>query len=416
MNVQALNTLVVAKPTRFLAAIAALMLSACGGGGGGAAAPEPTVTAMNINPVGGSLQSLMVTITGSNLTQGLSVTSPQCTTLTRSATAPNASDASTAYYQCATTAAAPSVVQVNAARSSDSGLLGSASFAVGAATTVNTALAGEGAGPPDANGRGAVSGVGMYGQPLTVTITGTNVNQGLNVSSPVCTGMTLSTSPPLISSAATAYYRCRVAALGLNQLSVANSSDPANDLVTPRFTVPVPQVTLSMKRAAEPPELLGTVVMNLTPYETPLTVNNFLNYVNSGFYNGTIFDLIAKNPTPTLIVGGSYTPTSGSPPPTPKAANPAIPLELVPGQSNVQWAVAMDHPSSGPNTATSGFYINLVDNLHLDADFAVFGSIAAGPSIDVLNLMATLGCAAVTGFSVCLPGPNIIIESAVQTR
>ena len=401
MNAQALNTLAVGKPTRLVTAIAALLLSACGGGGGGGvAAPEPTVTAININPVGGSLQSLIVTITGSNLTQGLSVTSPQCTTLTRSTLVP-ASDASTGYYLCATTAVPASSVQVAAVRSSDGASLGTASFTIGAAPTVTQALAGD----------------AKYSQLMRVTITGSNVNQGLAVSSVSCSGMMLSTSPPFVSTASTAYYQCRVSsANGPAQVIVSPAGDLTTVLANAQFTVAAPQVTLTMKRAVEPPVLLGTVVMTLDPNKTPLTVDNFLSYVNSGFYNGTIFDFIAKNPTPTLIAGGSYTPTSGSPPPTPKAANAEIPLELVPGQSNVQWAVAMNHPSSGPNTATSGFFINLVDNLHLDPDFAVFGSIAAGPSIDVLNLMATSSCAAVTGFSVCLPGPNIIIESAVQTR
>lgn len=425
MNPQAFNSFVSRKPMRTaaaLAALTALTLSACGGGGGGGGGgPEPTVSAMNINPVQLNLQSLMVTIEGTNLAQGLTVASPQCTSLTRSTAAPNASDATTAYYQCATTAASSTAVTVTATRSSDGGALKSATFTVGAAPTVVEALAGTGGLPASATDTGT-AGTAKYGQMMTIEVRGTNVNQGLAVSSSSCGSTTLSNTPPNVSTASTAYYRCRAnAASALTQAVITPLADPTAILLSPLFTIPVPQVTLSIKRGAGSSSVvLGNVVMTLAANEAPITVNNFLDYVNTGFYNGTIFDLIVKTPTPTLLAGGTYGPTSGTPKPTTKAANAPIPLEVGQGLSNVQWSVGMDRLPSGVDTATTGFYINMVDNLQLNpvagvGGFAVFGAIDAG-SIAVLNLMAISTCDAVTGFSDCLPGPNLIIDAAVQTR
>jgi cyclophilin family peptidyl-prolyl cis-trans isomerase len=422
MKINVLNISGPRPGSRHFALLASLAVAACGGGGGGGGptAPEPTVTSMNVNPVGNNPQALMVTLTGTNLTTtGLSVSSPQCTSLTRSSAAVTASDASTAYYQCATTAAASSTVTVTAARSSDNVSLGTASFTIGAPTTVNEALAGDNALPDRGPGLPAVAGTAKYSQTLTVTVKGSNVNQGLDVSSSSCSGMALSVSPPFISTASTAYYRCKAnSANGRAQVSVALLSDLANPLFSPQFIVDTPQVTLTVKSGTgTAAKVLGDVVMTLTPNERPVTVDNFLNYVNSGFYNGTIFDLISKTPTPTLMVGGTYVPTSGSPFPILKAANAPIALEAGQGLSNVQWTVAMVHPAVGPDSATSGFYFNLVDNLHLDSDFAVFGTVATGASRDVLNLMAAAACVATPQIaSDCLPSPNLIIDSAVQSR
>lgn len=405
-----------------LAITAGALLTACGGGGGGGApGTEPSVTTMAINPQSADLRNLVVTITGTNLGAGLNVTSAQCTTLTRSTTAPLVSDASTAYYLCATTTAAPGSVAVTAARASDSVSLGSATFAVGAPTTLATAVAGEGALPDRGPGLPAVAGVAKYSQLLTVTLTGTNVNQGLEVSSSSCSGMTLSVSPPLVSSASTAYYQCKAdSANGLAQVVIAPPADPTNPIATPQFIVDWPQVTLKMKLDVLP---LGDVVITMNPNLTPITVDNFLAYVNAGFYNNTIFhDNVPDTPAPGrfIIQGGGYAPTSGLPRPTPKPTNAPIALEAV--RSNVQWSVAMAREAANPDTATSQFFINLVDNSsRLDAvpgtpntGYAVFGDVSAG--VSVVDAMAAAACDSTKPDFVCLPIPNVIIESAVQTR
>ena len=412
---------------RLIALLAAATLAACGGGGGGGGGggPQPTVTSVNVNPLGGNLQSLMVTVVGTNLDAGLTISSAQCTPA-RSTTAPTASTATTAYYTCNHTAVAPNTVSVNLARSSDSVALGSASITLGAAPTVTQALAGEGA-TAAAGATPAQPGTAMYSQKVTVTVTGTNVNQGLEVASADCTGMELSVSPPFISSASTAYYRCRAAsANGLAAITVSALSDPTTPLEIPAFFVdPIPQVTLTMRIDTVP---LGTVVIDMNPNLTPITVNNFLDYVNAGFYNGTIFhDNVPVTrprgtPQPFVLQGGGYGPTSGLPIPTPRANNAPIVLETDAGLNNLQWTVAMAREAGFANSARSEFFINLGNNGDFldptpgtpDTGYAVFGTVTPA-SRPVIDEMRRSPCTAVSIF-LCLPTPNLIIASAVQTR
>ena len=108
-----------------------LLVSACGGGGGGGggAAAEPTVTTMSAPASAKYSDTLLVTLTGSNLdSAGLTVASPGCKTMTRSTTAPNVSDASTAYYTC--TVSAVGTQTITATRTSDAAALQSANFTV----------------------------------------------------------------------------------------------------------------------------------------------------------------------------------------------------------------------------------------------------------------------------------------------
>ena len=100
-------------------------------------------------------------------------------------------------------------------------------------------------------------------------------------------------------------------------------------------------------------------------------------------------------------------------------ANAPITLEVGKGLSNVQWSVAMARTSVA-NSATSQFFINLVDNsAFLDpssfsAGYAVFGSVTAGTAVAAAIVGAP--CAAIPNFSECAPNPNVVITSAVQTQ
>ena len=403
-----------------LAALATLFaIAACGGGGGGGAAPpppppDPTVSAMAINPVAFDARDLMVTIEGTDLAQGLQVNSAQCTGVTQSTASPNASGASVAYYRCAATAAATTVT-VAAALSKDGTVLKSATFEIGAPTTIAAALAGAGAVAPTDNltGDGAVAGTAKYGQQMTLTVTGTNVNQGLLIPvTPACTGLTLSTTPPLVSSASTAFYRCRVAALSLNQLTVEFASAPGVDAIfPPRFDVPIPEVTLSMA-AVDPSNAskttLGQVVITLSPSLAPITANNFLDYVNSGFYDGTIFHNVQALPAPPLLEAGRFGPTTGTPPPVQRTASTPNAPEVGGAASFLQWTVAMTL-NTAPENGPARFFINMADNSLAGAS-AVFGSVTAGQT-----LAQTMGTSC-GGQAQCLPLPNFTIDSAVQTR
>lgn len=112
------------------ASAAAWLLVACGGGGGGGGGPtpEPAVTSVSASDAKYS-QSVVATVSGSNVNAGLAATSSACTApMTLSTAPPNASDASTAYYTCTTTAVGPHTVTVT--RSSNGAALGSANFNV----------------------------------------------------------------------------------------------------------------------------------------------------------------------------------------------------------------------------------------------------------------------------------------------
>ena len=159
---------------------------------------------------------------------------------------------------------------------------------------------------------------------------------------------------------------------------------------------------------------MGDVVITLDPSLAPVAANNFLNYVNSGFYNGTIFDNVQKSlAAPTLIQGGRFTPTTGTPPPTQKAVSAANAPETPAGTASyLKWTLAMSR-NTEPALGPAQFVINMADNVggnSLSSASAVFGSVTAGQ-----NFAETVA-GSCGGQPVCLPVPNFTIDKALQTR
>lgn len=177
----------------------------------------------------------------------------------------------------------------------------------------------------------------------------------------------------------------------------------------------VPQVTFAITNGAG---VAGTVVLTLDRTAAPVTVANFLQYVNSGFYNCTVFHRHAPN---FVLQGGGYASPMAvsSTAPTLKPTLAPITLEVGRGLSNTALTVAMAR-TDALNSATSQFFINLVDNVGLDTaggGYAVFGRVTAGA--DVITASRSAPCALWSGFlpsGNCLPVPNIIITAASQTR
>lgn len=178
-----------------------------------------------------------------------------------------------------------------------------------------------------------------------------------------------------------------------------------------------PQVTLSLSNGAG---VSGDVVLTLDPSRAPVTVANFLQYVNAGFFDGTVFH--RRSPGFVLQGGGYAAPLAVSAgTPTPKATNPPITLEDNVGLSNVCLTVAMARTTEA-NSATSEFFVNLANNTGLDRTldrrgYAVFGSVTSGS--DVITATTTAACTAWPAFlpaGDCLPTPNITITRARQTR
>lgn len=131
---------------------------------------------------------------------------------------------------------------------------------------------------------------------------------------------------------------------------------------------PEPMVYLLMKTTA------GDITLELDPNLAPVTVANFLKYVDKGHYDSTIFHRVMPN---FVIQGGGYAPGEIE-----KPTEAPIVLEDQNGLQNVSGSIAMAR-TNFPNSATSQFYINVKDNHMLDGGqgrpgYAVFGRVISG--------------------------------------
>jgi len=149
----------------------------------------------------------------------------------------------------------------------------------------------------------------------------------------------------------------------------------------------------------------GNFVIELFTSRAPLTVTNFLQYVDSGFYEGTIFH---------RIVGGFVAQAGGYDSDYKlKETGPTVPNESGNGLSNRRGFVAMARTGS-PHSADSQFYINLADNLALDPrptrwGYTVFGRVTEGLQVmDEIGYVAT-GPGPVPGLEKDVPQEPIII-------
>jgi len=124
----------------------------------------------------------------------------------------------------------------------------------------------------------------------------------------------------------------------------------------------------------------GTIEIALDRQKAPITVENFVNYVNEGFYDGLCFHRIIST---FMIQGGGFYPNA-----TYKQAGDPIQIESNNGLKNLRGTIAMAR-SSDPNSATSQFYINVKDNPDLDYPsfdgygYTVFGTVVNG--LDVVD-------------------------------
>lgn len=119
----------------------------------------------------------------------------------------------------------------------------------------------------------------------------------------------------------------------------------------------------------------GNIELELDADKAPLTVQNFVNYVNKGHYNGTIFHRVIPG---FMIQGGGFTADMSQ-----KATDTPIPCESKNGLKNARGAIAMAR-TSNPHSATAQFFINVADNASLDYPsfdgwgYAVFGKVTRG--------------------------------------
>lgn len=127
------------------------------------------------------------------------------------------------------------------------------------------------------------------------------------------------------------------------------------------------------KPASEPNKVLlrttmGDITIQLYD-DMPITTGNFRDLVKRGVYDGTIFHRVVHD----FVIQGGDASVKG-------ISVATIPDELPNKHSNIRGSVAMAK-TSAPNSATSQFYINLKDNLNLDSNYSVFGSVIAGMDV-----------------------------------
>jgi cyclophilin family peptidyl-prolyl cis-trans isomerase len=129
---------------------------------------------------------------------------------------------------------------------------------------------------------------------------------------------------------------------------------------------------------------LGQIKLELDQGKAPKTVENFVQYVNDGFYNGTIFHRVIKN---FMIQGGGFTPDMKK-----KETRDPVQNEAKNGLKNSRGSIAMAR-TSAPHSATAQFFINHKDNTFLDYPsrdgwgYAVFGKVVSG--MEVVDAIAS---------------------------
>jgi peptidyl-prolyl cis-trans isomerase B (cyclophilin B) len=125
---------------------------------------------------------------------------------------------------------------------------------------------------------------------------------------------------------------------------------------------------------------LGIITVDLDEAKAPDTVRNFLEYVNSGFYDNTIFHRVIDG---FMVQGGGFEPGMKQ-----KATREPIKNEATNGLSNTQYTVAMARMPN-PHSASSQFFINVGDNDFLDHSaptpqgwgYCVFGRVVEGKDV-----------------------------------
>lgn len=153
----------------------------------------------------------------------------------------------------------------------------------------------------------------------------------------------------------------------------------------------------------------GDIVIALDADAAPITVENFLTYVRSGFYKDTIFHRVIPN---FMIQGGGFTKDYAQ-----KPTRDPILNEADNDLSNARGTIAMAR-TSDPNSATAQFFINTVDNGFLDHTmptprgwgYAVFGKVIMG--MEIVDAISAIPTGAGGPFPQDVPATQVIIKKA----
>lgn len=153
----------------------------------------------------------------------------------------------------------------------------------------------------------------------------------------------------------------------------------------------------------------GDIIVRLDARKAPISTANFVQYVKSGFYDGTVFHRVIKS---FMIQGGGFTPDLKQ-----KETRAAIRNEADNGLKNKKYTIAMARTGE-PHSATAQFFINTKDNDFLDFKsqtpqgwgYAVFGKVLKGQEVVDKIAAVTTGK---KGYYDDVPMENVIIKKAV---
>ena len=237
-----------------------------------------------------------------------------------------------------------------------------------------------------------------YGYTATIYLGGKDLRSSVTVdSNGACTNPSFASN----STTDTLVLNCGVKVVG--DLPLTIKAEDGSVIYTTTLTVPKPQVTMFTSK--------GTIVLELDPTTAPISSNNYLSYVSKGFYTSTLFHRVISG---FMIQGGGY--TTGMV----KKAGQSAPIELESnkGLSNLRGTLAMARTNVF-NSATSEFFINVVDNTFLDyknagnPGYAVFGKVVQG--MDVVDAIVAEPTGVLNGFA-DVPLADVVIKLVLQTQ
>jgi cyclophilin family peptidyl-prolyl cis-trans isomerase len=195
-------------------------------------------------------------------------------------------------------------------------------------------------------------------------------------------------------------------AIAIPCISVNAAKDPNQNKEKPKMSdqkpAAAPRVELTTSK--------GKFVIELNAAKAPITVKNFLTYVNEGFYSDTIFHRVIPG---FMVQGGGMTADM-----RPKPNHAPIAIESSNGLKNMRGTLAMAR-TNDPNSATSQFFINTVDNDFLNykspsnPGYAVFGKVVEG--MDVVDAIEKVKTKNVGGHG-DVPVEPITILSAKEIK
>lgn len=185
------------------------------------------------------------------------------------------------------------------------------------------------------------------------------------------------------------------------------TAQPAPPQPQPAPTSPSPAHPIVILQTSE-----GLIKLELWPDKAPLTVRNFLRYVDEGFYDGTIFHRVIDG---FMIQGGGFSPDMRE-----KPTHEPIKNEAAADLKNQRGAIAMAR-TSVVDSATAQFFINVKDNANLDHrdetprgfGYAVFGKVIEG--MDVVDRIKAVPTSTVGPYQ-NVPQKPVIIQKAQRSQ